>query len=96
MQYWGKFLSNVDKQNLLFIMGQSNIGLDSLTSLNKRTNVKLISVCGNIRTGGDGTATITLRFNAGTSGTLLFTMPKWTSLYTKKYANSAKQSYYTN
>ena len=66
--YWGKFLSNVDKQNLMYIMGKGEIGLDSLTSLNKRTNVKLISFSGKTRTESDGTATITLKFNAGTSG----------------------------
>ena len=65
--YMNKFLGNVDKQNLLFILGKGDIGLDILSSLNKRTSVMLESVSGNIRTGSDGLATITLRFTAGIS-----------------------------
>lgn len=67
-QYLNMFLANVDKQNLLYILGQGDIGLDTLSSLTKRTNVILVSVCGNSRTDSDGIATISLRFNAGTTG----------------------------
>ena len=65
--YFDMFLGNVDKQNLLYIFGKGDIGLDILSSLNTRTNVKIESVGDSARTNKNGIATVTLRFTSGPS-----------------------------
>ena len=70
-EYLKLFLSNVDKQNFFSLYGQGDVEPSSISSLSKRTNVKLEVNRGFARTDKKGIATLTLRFISGRPGSYM-------------------------